>query len=230
MPISVLDDNIFTSTAQTLVNTVNCEGVMGAGIALECRLRYPELFTRYQQFCEQNLLQPGKLWLYKGEERWILNFPTKQQWKQPSKLQYLELGLDNLVSTFQQRGITSIALPLLGADKGGLDKTQVLALMKARLAPLAAQIPVSIYLYRPDAKDDVFTLFANQLASLSTEQLKKHTGVSEKRIETLQHAVASGHYAQINQLAKLPGIGLKTLEQIFQYCQQPPPPENNSLF
>ncbi|KKO47664.1 Appr-1-p processing protein [Arsukibacterium sp. MJ3] len=229
MPISVFNDNIFTSKAQTLVNTVNCEGIMGAGIALECRLRYPDMFNRYQQFCEQKQLYPGKLWLYKGDDRWILNFPTKLQWKLPSKLQYLELGFTNLLQTYQQRGITSIALPLLGADRGGLDKQQVLALMQQRLAPLAEHITVEIYLYRPDAKDDLFNQFAHQLGRLNAAQLKDQTGISTQRLETLQHAVVSGRYAQINQLVELPGIGLKTLEQVFRFCQQPPP-ENINLF
>jgi O-acetyl-ADP-ribose deacetylase (regulator of RNase III) len=229
MAINVIEGNIFTSTAQTLVNTVNCEGVMGAGIALECRLRYPDMFERYQQFCTSGQLAPGKLWLYKASDRWVLNFPTKLQWKLPSKLSYLEQGLANFVQTFEQRGISSIAFPLLGADRGGLDKEQVLALMQKTLAPVAACIPVEIYLYRPDATDDLFGLFASKLQHLDAQQLKLQTGITLKRLETLQQAVASGRYAQINQLADLPGIGLKTLEQVFQYCQQPPP-TNNSLF
>lgn len=229
MPISVLNDNIFTSKSQTLVNTVNCEGIMGAGIALECRLRYPDMFSRYQQFCADKQLAPGKLWLYKAADRWVLNFPTKLQWKLPSKIEYLQLGLANLVQTFEQRGITSIALPLLGADRGGLAKEQVLMLMQQALAPMAAKIPVEIYLYRADAKDDVFSQFASQLQRLDAAQLKSHTGISITRLETLQQAVASGRYAQINQLADLQGIGLKTLEQVFRFCQKPPP-ENISLF
>ena len=66
MTVKILTGNIWNSKAQTIVNTVNCEGVMGAGIALECRLRYPTMFERYKELCDTNLLQPGLLWLYKG--------------------------------------------------------------------------------------------------------------------------------------------------------------------
>lgn len=223
MPITIIEGNIFTSKAQTLVNTVNCEGIMGAGIALECRLRYPDMFSRYQQFCADKQLAPGKLWLYKAADRWILNFPTKLQWKLPSKLAYLEQGLANFVQTFEQRCIHSIAFPLLGADRGGLAPEQVLTLMQNTLKPVAEHIEVEIYLYRPDASDDLFGRFAEQLQQLDAQQLKLQTGITLKRLETLQQAVSSGRYAQINQLADLPGIGLKTLEQVFQFCQQPPP-------
>ena len=77
MSLRVIDGNIFTSKCQTIVNTVNCVGVMGAGIALECRLRWPDMHTVYQDLCRQRQITIGKLWLYKSTDRWILNFPTK---------------------------------------------------------------------------------------------------------------------------------------------------------
>ena len=83
MTIRIITGNIWNSKAQTIVNTVNCEGVMGAGIALECRLRFPEMFNKYKEVCEKGLLKPGLLLLYKSDERWILNFPTKTSWKLP---------------------------------------------------------------------------------------------------------------------------------------------------
>ena len=80
--------NIFNTEAQTIVNTVNCVGVMGAGIAYEFRLRYPQMFEKYRTLCDPNnpnRLTVGKLWLYQGNDRLILNFPTKTHWKMPSK-------------------------------------------------------------------------------------------------------------------------------------------------
>lgn len=230
MTPTVLEGNIFTSSAQTMVNTVNCEGVMGAGLALECRLRYPAMFERYQQLCAEGLLTPGKLWLFKGHDRWILNFPTKLSWKQPSRWEYLTQGLENLAASFQQRGITSLALPLLGADKGGLDGSKVEALMQAALEPVAAQIPVCIYRYQPHASDDLFVQFSRQLQQCSLTELSQQSGVTESRLKTLQQAVTSGDFAQINQLAKVPGIGLKTLERIYHSCQQAAHPVMGQLF
>ncbi len=77
MGIKIINGNIFTSKCQTIVNTVNCVGVMGAGMALECRLRYPEMHEKYILLCKDKLIDIGLLWIYKSPEKWILNFPTK---------------------------------------------------------------------------------------------------------------------------------------------------------
>ena len=81
--------NIFNTRCQTLVNTVNCIGVMGKGIALECKLRFPDMFKKYKEFCEKELMKPGSLQLCNNSKPWILNFPTKVHWKDPSKIEYL---------------------------------------------------------------------------------------------------------------------------------------------
>ncbi len=99
MAVRIRKGNIFTSAHQTLVNTVNCKGVMGAGIALEFKLRLPEMYEQYVDKCKNREIAIGKSWLYKpspsdprGSEwtKWVLNFPTKWHWKYDSKLEYLE--------------------------------------------------------------------------------------------------------------------------------------------
>ncbi|WP_316795331.1 macro domain-containing protein [Pedobacter agri] len=136
--------NIFDSRAQTLVNTVNCVGVMGKGLALEFKKKYPEMFATYEQLCSEKLLDIGKLWLYKGPHRWVLNFPTKYDWRMPTKERYLELGLEKFMSSYEERGIQSIAFPLLGARNGGLSPDLSLKIMERYL--IECKIPVSIYL------------------------------------------------------------------------------------
>ena len=127
--VLVRKGNIFSSRCQTIVNTVNCVGIMGAGIALECRLRYPQMFEQYAQLCADAKLDIGRLWVYKAPERWVLNFPTKKHWRYPSRVEYLHLGLQKFMDTYQTRGITSVAFPLLGAQNGGLQADESLALM-----------------------------------------------------------------------------------------------------
>src|SRR5688572_26562315 len=92
--------NLFESPAKVLVNTVNTVGVMGKGIALSFKQIYPEMFQRYVQLCESGQLDIGKLWLYKTPHKWILNFPTKKNWRAPSRLEYLEAGLRKFVATY----------------------------------------------------------------------------------------------------------------------------------
>lgn len=77
MPAKIITGNIFTTNCQTIVNTINCVGVMGAGIALECRLRYPDMHEKYIKLCMDNHIDIGLLWIYKSSDKWVLNFPTK---------------------------------------------------------------------------------------------------------------------------------------------------------
>lgn len=136
--------NIFESNAQTLVNTVNCVGVMGKGIALEFKQRYPHMFSDYEDLCSRQLLDIGKLWLYKTGHKWILNFPTKYDWRQPSKEEYLEQGLEKFMETYKDKKITSVAFPLLGASNGKIDPQRSLEIMRRYLD--GCDIPVSVYL------------------------------------------------------------------------------------
>lgn len=125
---------MFKSSAQTLINTINCVGAMGKGIALEFKKRYPAMYDRYRQLCKDGLIQTGKLWLYKADDgKWILNFPTKQHWRNSSKVEYIEQGLDKFVKTYKEKGIISIAFPMLGCSNGGLDKNEILPIMQKYL-------------------------------------------------------------------------------------------------
>ena len=213
MPLTVLTGNIFTSKAQTIVNTVNCVGVMGAGIALECRLRFPEMYLKYVDLCENKQFRIGLLWLYKSEDRWILNFPTKQHWKYPSKIEYLEKGLEKFVSTYEQKQIRSIAFPLLGADKGGIARETSLGVMTDYLEHLP--IEIEIYKYDPMAKDDLFDSTKRWLLSNDIAFLKEATGIRPQYLEKVIEAMNSDKICQLNQLASTKGVGINTLEKIF---------------
>ncbi len=137
------NENLFDSKMQTLTNTVNCVGVMGAGIALEFKKRYPNMFKKYKEICNKKLLKTGMLQIFKEGDKLILNFPTKDDWRNPSQMSYLELGLQKLVNTYKDKGITSLAIPQLGCSNGGLDWKEVKPLMEKYLNQL--DIPVEIY-------------------------------------------------------------------------------------
>lgn len=213
MPVTVIKGNIFTSGCQTTVNTVNCVGVMGAGIALEYRLRYPEMYERYAQLCEAGKIDIGKLWIYKAD-RWILNFPTKKHWKYPTKLEFLEAGLAKFVDTYEERGIESIAFPLLGADKGGIPPEESLALMHSYLDGLA--IRVEIYKYDPGAQDDLYVATKKWLLGRDISDISRITGIRAQYVTKVLEAIGNTEIVQLNQLARVKGIGLKTMESIFR--------------
>ena len=138
--------NIFESQATTLVNTVNCVGVMGKGIAQEFKRKCPEMFSEYVAMCKSGEVKPGTPYLYQdllGNS--ILNFPTKDHWRSPSKLSYIILGLDWFRCHYKRLGITSIAFPPLGCGNGGLSWSIVGPLMYSKLKDL----PINIEIYAP---------------------------------------------------------------------------------
>jgi len=142
--IRLIEDSLFSSSAQTLVNTVNCKGVMGAGIAKEFKRRWPRMFKVYRAACERGDIKIGYPLLCLMRERWVLNFPTKDHWKRPSKLEYIERGLTSVIAHHEEWGIESIAFPQLGTTLGGLRWEDVWPLMKEYLEFL--QIPVEVYI------------------------------------------------------------------------------------
>lgn len=158
--------NIFDSPAQTLVNAVNTVGVMGKGIAQDYKQRYPEMFKRYKAFCDAGTLTIGKLYLYKGPNKWVLNLPTKLHWRNPSKPEYVEAGLKKFAETYSDSGITSISFPQLGTGNGGLDWGSVVRPMMERyLDPIA--IPVYVHVSRKPADFTPEHLDKVQLAGIN---------------------------------------------------------------
>lgn len=214
--ITVINGNIFNTKAQTIVNTVNCVGVMGKGIALVFKLRYPSMFEQYQKYCKQNLIAVGKLWIYKGEPTnpWVLNFPTKTHWKLPSEYEYIEKGLQKFVDTYKEKSITSIAFPLLGANNGGLDKDKIMETMLHYLSK--CDIPIEIYQYDSMAPDDLFETFKNKWNEISTID-KKQLGIrQQKQIDAIEKAVNVDNVKSMIALINYPGIGIKTMERCFK--------------
>lgn len=149
--IHYITGNLLAASDEALVNTVNTVGVMGKGIALQFKDTYPNNFQVYQQACKDGSIIPGKLLVTKeatlsAEPKWIINFPTKKDWKHRSKYEYIEEGLKDLVQVICQYGIKSIAIPPLGCGNGGLEWSKVKALMEKYLGKL----DIDIHIYRPN--------------------------------------------------------------------------------
>lgn len=142
--------NLLESEAQALVNTVNTVGVMGKGIALQFKNRFPNNFKIYANACKNNELNVGKLLVVEEEtllkgSKIIINFPTKTHWRLPSEYSYIESGLVELVKVIEEKQIKSIAIPPLGSGNGGLDWNKVKVLLEKQLSDLNCEI----YIYEP---------------------------------------------------------------------------------
>ncbi len=139
--------DLLKSSAEALVNTVNCEGYMGKGIAYQFKLQYPENNIDYVNACKKGTLRVGKLHYFREKGKVIINFPTKDKWRANSKIEYIKDGLDELVLLISNLKIKTIAIPPLGSGNGGLIWSEVKCLIEQKLSVLSNDI--QIYIYEP---------------------------------------------------------------------------------
>ena len=136
--------DIFQSNAQVITNTVNCVGVMGKGLALAYKKKFPAMFRDYKARCGKGDVNPGQPYIWEDDKTQILNFPTKRHWKQGSLLSDVEEGLKYLAKNYAQMGISSLALPPLGCGLGGLNWSDVKNLINKYLGPIE---DLDVYVY-----------------------------------------------------------------------------------
>ena len=141
--LQFIHSSILDSQAQTVVNTVNTVGVMGKGLAHAFREKYPQMFAAYKSLCDKKQFDVGQLWLWRGSNQWVLNFPTKKHWRNPSRIEYIEEGLEKFVANYESRGIREISFPRLGCGNGGLQWELVKPMMEKYLSNL----PIQIYIH-----------------------------------------------------------------------------------
>ncbi len=150
--IKYVTGNIFESEASALVNTVNTVGIMGKGIALQFKKAYVNNYSAYAEACKRKEIRIGKLFVTRDSnlstgERYIINFPTKKDWRKPSEYSYIKEGLDDLIRVIRKKQIKSIAIPPLGAGNGGLEWEKVKMIIEDKLKDVSAEIIV----YEPTA-------------------------------------------------------------------------------
>jgi O-acetyl-ADP-ribose deacetylase (regulator of RNase III)/HPt (histidine-containing phosphotransfer) domain-containing protein len=149
--ITAAEGNLLQAPVDALINTVNTEGVMGKGIALQFKEAFDLNYRLYRQACKEQRVQVGEMFVTETHElvgpRFIINFPTKRHWKEKSRIEYITDGLEDLKRVIAEHGITSVAMPPLGCGNGGLDWQQVRPLIVQAMAEVA----VPIQLYEPSA-------------------------------------------------------------------------------
>jgi O-acetyl-ADP-ribose deacetylase (regulator of RNase III) len=228
--IQYQNGDIFESNAQVIVNTVNCQGVMGKGLALAFKQKYPAMFYVYQQECRTGKLRIGKPTLYQKSIPWILNFPTKDSWRANSKIEYLEKGLEFLVAHYKNAGIKSIAFPKLGALNGKLSWDEVGPMMARYLSQLDIDVYIYIaegdreYQYDPlqdsNTKKLIWEKF-NELA-LSVDGLCQEVGLSRReaiKVVKSKETVEFKSQAEIDSIEKLTKTSSKRIKDYIN-CQR----------
>jgi len=211
--IKYTNTTVFNVNAQTIVNTVNCAGVMGAGLALECKLRFPEMYQDYLKRCKEKSVIIGRPYLYRYDSKlMIMNFATKQHWKYPSKIEWLEKGLDYFAKNYKRSDIESIAFPKLGSGHGGLDWKNVRFLMEHYLK----DIDIDVYICLDDEGR------ANGIEKIMVDMLNNNIDdekwVSKLRIQKsiLDNILNVLPVHRFFQIQKVKGLGKQSYEKIFQ--------------
>jgi O-acetyl-ADP-ribose deacetylase (regulator of RNase III) len=197
-----------------IVNTVNCKGVMGAGIALEYKLRFPNMFEDYSRKCSEGIIKTGHLDVYNADKLKILNFPTKDEWKKPSKINWIEEGLRFFVNHYKKYNVRSIAFPKLGTHNGGLEWNKVKKLMEEYLGDIPdLTIYVCLDEKHPEGTEGKMLDIIN---NATAEELKK-IGLRTAAIENL---TAQLPLKRFFMASKIKALGNKTYENLHSYCYQ----------
>lgn len=211
--IKYYEGTVFNVEAQALVNTVNCTGVMGAGIALEFMLRYPEMFVDYKSKCKEKKIVTGKVDYYKNDDSsLIINFPTKWHFKYPSKIIWIEQGLKDFVKTYKQHEITSVAFPKLGTSNGGLNWNDVKILMEKYLSNL--DIDVYICLDNIKEAEGVEKKMLDMFNNIDIMQLSDIVKLNTKQKENIKKRIP---YNRFWKIADTESIGMKTYSEMFKH-------------
>lgn len=212
MMIKYFDGTVFNVDTDAIVNTVNCDGFMGAGLALEFALRYPKMYEQYKKDCATKSTRTGLVNYYNEENIVIINFPTKNSFKFPSHIKWIELGLINFVQTYKSKGITSVAFPKLGTANGGLSWNDVKELMEKYLSNL--DIDIYICLDIEKEAQGIEKVMLNNFNKMSTSELASIIRLSQKQIDELN---LRKPYSRFWQIQKTPTIGITTYKKMFEY-------------
>lgn len=189
--------DIFKSEARALINTVNCEGKMGKGLAFQFKKKYPDMEKDYIEVCKNGKLRPGKLHIFFEKDKYIINFPTKDKWRENSKIEYITEGLKELKKFLIDENIFSVAIPPLGSGNGKLNWNQVKDEILKELEEVSNYINIEVYEPSSDVssvmsepRSDYRTLFLLEL-SLEIEEFQK---------ESLNQAVQLSKIISNNQI------------------------------
>lgn len=219
--ITYYTGSVFNAKAEAIVNTVNCTGVMGAGLALEFKLRYPEMYENYAEKCKTHNIQVGRMDYYQEKDKIIINFPTKDYFMYPSKIEWIESGLKDFVASYKNHGIKSVAFPKLGSLNGGLEWNQVKPLMERYLSMVDADIFICLDEDKEaDGLEKKMVDYYNNNFQLIIPQVKR---LSEQQKDILKNALPLKRFWHLSILDK---IGMTTYCKIFTVCKDAV--ENNS--
>lgn len=206
--------SIFDSSCEYLTNTVNTVGAMGAGLALEFRLRVPEMYLLYKEKCDRGEIKIGEYWIYDRPNRMgkrILNFPVKNGFNHPSKWEYVMKGLAYFKEHYSIDNITSIAMPTLGSRLGKLDDEGVLIMMREDLQDL----PITIEIYRNYAQDGLTKWVKEQISKMSASEISSELGLPVSESQRVKNRVS--HSVLLSDLVAFDKMSVRLVQKLYDF-------------
>jgi len=205
---------IFDSSCEYLTNTINTVGAMGAGLALEFRLRVPEMYPLYKEKCASGEIKIGKYWIYDRPNRigkMILNFPVKKGFNRPSSWEYIIKGLRYFVKNYRKDNITSIAMPTLGSRLGKLDDEGVLIMMQEELQNL----PITIEIYRKCEQDRLTKWVKRLISEMTVSEISKKFGLSTSKSERIKVRVSEVFL--LSDLVSFHKMSIRLVQMLYDF-------------
>ena len=210
----VTKGSIFDSSCEYLTNTINTVGAMGAGLALEFRLRVPEMYSLYKEKCASGEIKIGKYWIYDRPNRIgkkILNFPVKKGFNHPSKWEYIIKGLRYFVENYHKNNITSIAMPTLGSRLGKLDDEGVLIMMQEELQNL----PITIEIYRKYEQDRLTKWVKRLISEMTVSEISKKFDLSTSKSEQIKARVSEVFL--LSDLVSFHKMSIRLVQMLYDF-------------
>lgn len=211
-----LNGNLFASSADALVNTVNCVGPMGKGIALEFRRRFPEMFAVYKETCEKGLLRPGQILPYRKSSPWVLNFAVKDDWKHPSRVEWVEQCLEKFCQWYPTVGLRSVAFPWMGAMNGRIPLEQIQQVTRHYLSNLP-DLDVEVYSFDPKSSDPLFDTLSRLNASLTSVEFQRQSGIRIGQVEELYKLLGQTSTISLTPVVESGLLGKTSLDRLYQF-------------
>ena len=214
MPYRELTGNIFASKAQALVNTVNCVGPMGKGIALEFRRRFPEMYETYKAVCDKGALAPGDLLPYRDSKPWVLNLAVKNDWKHPSKIEWVEQCLQNFCKWYPSVALKSVAFPWMGAMNGRIPLDEIKDVTRHFLENLD-DIEVEVYSFDPYAPDPLFDTLQGLVTGHSREDFRHKIGLQKKKADWVYVMIEAQQARSLSEITASGELGKASLDRLY---------------
>jgi O-acetyl-ADP-ribose deacetylase (regulator of RNase III) len=213
-----LTGNLFASDADAYVNTVNCVGAMGKGIALEFRRRFPEMYHHYRTICLSHQLRPGQILPYRKQRPWILNFAIKDDWKHPSKIEWIQTCLVKFRESYRRLGIRSVAFPWMGAMNGGLPLEQIQAVTRKYLSDLT-DIEIEVYGFDPDAPDPLYDRLIESIRQMERDEFTRASGIASRSAAAI-YDVLPRRPPSFTRLIEEAKLGKDSADRIYTFALQ----------